>query len=73
MTFIFKTFSLLTDILGSFWRVLSNGPYVVLVLSGTCGLFMLISLFFQMTKYLQIQFQLSPTKASLTVGRCTLQ
>ena len=66
-----QTFDLFffSDILSSFSRVITNGTYMVLTVSGTCSIFLIISLFMQMTKYLQIQFQVSPTKASLIVGK----
>ncbi len=65
-------FTSIADVLQSFGAVVRNVAFVVLVLSASCALFIIISLFTQMTKYLQLQFHVTPTKASLIVGQCVV-
>ena len=59
----------ISDVWHSYWKVLKNGTFVTLSVSGTCGLFMIVSILIQMTKYLQLQFHISPSRASLLVGK----
>ena len=64
----FVVTDLVSDVLYSFGRVLCNLPWLVLTLSGVFSVFMVVSLMVQMTKYLQLQFHVKASKASLLVG-----
>ncbi len=61
-------FFFFSDVLHSFWQVLRNIPWLIMTFTAVCAIFLIVSLVIQMTKYLQLQFHLQASKASLLVG-----
>ena len=59
----------ISDVWQAYSKVFKNGSFVILSVSGTCALFMIVSVLIQMTKYLQLQFHISPSRSSLLVGK----
>ena len=64
----YLSFSLITDIPRSVWRLLCNPVYMVLVIGGCCEICIVSGFCVFLPKYLETQFGISKSAANLLTG-----